>query len=54
VPMPLEPVFLESEVPYKVGSRIEHAGREWVVTLGPSDEQTLGSYADIEVWPAET
>ena len=48
-----KPVFLESDVPYRVGSRIEHGGREWVVTLAPFEEQTLGSYADVEVWPAE-
>jgi hypothetical protein len=53
VPQRIKPVYLESEVPYVVGSRIEHGGREWVVTLAPLDQQTLGSYADIEVWPAE-
>jgi hypothetical protein len=53
VSKPMKPVYLESEVPYEVGSRIEHGGREWVVTLAPFEDQTLGSYADIEVWPAE-
>jgi hypothetical protein len=53
VPRPIKPAYLESEVPYEVGSRIEHEGREWVVILAPLDQQTLGSYADIEVWPAE-
>ena len=53
VPKALKPVYLDSDVPYNVGSRIEHDGRVWVVTLAPFEEQTLGSYADIEVWPAE-
>jgi hypothetical protein len=53
VPKTLEPIELESDVPYEVGSRIEHGGRGWVVTKAPLEQQTLGAYADIEVWPAD-
>lgn len=49
----IKPIFRVVDVPFEVGNRIEHDGREWVVTLVARDDQTLGGYADIEVWPAE-
>jgi hypothetical protein len=53
VPKKLKPIFIERETPIEVGSRIEHHGRQWVVTLGPVDQVTFDTYLDVEVWPAE-
>jgi hypothetical protein len=45
--------MIESEEPYEVGARIEHGGKLWEVTQGPVEQQDLGDYADLLVWPAE-
>ena len=45
--------MIESEEPIEVGARVEHEGRTWLVTQAPREEQRLGDYADLLVWPAE-
>jgi hypothetical protein len=49
-----EPAEIEVEEAYEVGSRFEYEGRAWVVTQMPLEQQTLGAYADIMVWPADS
>jgi hypothetical protein len=45
--------MIESDEPFEVGAKIEHGGRTWVVTKVPFQEQDLGDYADLLVWPAD-
>ena len=46
--------MIESAEPYEVGSKIEYGGQTWLVTKVPFQEQDLGDYADLLVWPAES
>ena len=43
--------MIEVEEPYEVGSKITHGGKVWQVTRLPLEEQSLGDYADVLVWP---
>ncbi len=46
-------VMVEVEEPYEVGARITHGGKTWQVTKAPLEEQSLGDYADVLVWPVD-
>ena len=45
--------MIESVEPYEVGSTIEFEGKTWQVTQVPLEQQNLGDYADLRVWPVE-
>jgi hypothetical protein len=45
--------MIEVEEPYEVGARITHGGKVWQVTKVPFQEQSLGDYADVLVWPVD-